>query len=55
MSYVISDSETGRDMVILHTINDVKRFLNPVKPSAVKVLSTKVHDGRGHTFKIRQE
>lgn len=55
MSYTLSDSETGRDMVTLHTVNDVKRYLNPQKPTAVKVLATKVHDGNGRTFKIRQE
>lgn len=55
MGYIISDPETGRDMVALRSANDVKSYLNSEKPSAVKILTTKVHDGRGRTFKIRQE
>lgn len=55
MSYVISDPDNGKDLVQLHGADDVKRYLNSRKPSAVKILQTKVHDGNGRTYKIRQE
>jgi len=55
MSFIISDPDSGRDMVSLHGVNDVKRYLNSRKPSAVKVLQTKVHDGNGRTYRIREE
>lgn len=55
MSYILSHVDTGKDLVLLHTIDDVRRYLNHEKPKGVKVLSTKVHDGKGHTFKIREE
>ena len=54
MTFIISDPETGKDLVSLHEVMDVKRYLNSKKPTAVKVLTTKVHDGNGRTYKIRQ-
>jgi len=53
MSYIISQLD-GRDLVQLRTVEDVKRYFSPKRPSAVKVLATKVHDGNGNTFRIRE-
>ena len=55
MSYILSHVETGKDLVALRTEEDVRRYLNREKPKAVKILATRVHDGKGHTFKIRED
>ena len=53
LSFTISNAD--RDIATLNTSDDVKRFMNPENPRAVKVSATKVNDGRGGSFKIRED
>jgi hypothetical protein len=55
MKFTIS-STTGEELVQLNgTVQDVKRYLNPAKPSAATINHTIAKDGRGNIFRIERE
>jgi hypothetical protein len=54
--FTIISTKTGKELVQLTgTVQDVKRYLNPAKPSAASVNHTLAKDGRGNIFRLERE